>query len=196
MFKFIGGLIGLVVSIFCATALFWAGIAWEHRPAHWPSYTAHLGPFSHTFEFPESLGAQLAAEKTLEAAAAKRSVAIQTAQAQITVAAAKHDTVVQTKIRTITKTIIQEIPSAITPAVDKRYPLPNSLVRVFDASVLGVDLSAVSNPAGQSDDEASAVTDSEAGAVLAGDIGICRGATQELTDLQDWVSAESAASKK
>ncbi len=81
--------IQFIVGVFCATAMFWAGIWYEHRPAHWPEYTWQ-GPLGlhWTFGLPESLAAQrddaraavrtlTASVATLEAAIAKQNAALQ-----------------------------------------------------------------------------------------------------------------------
>lgn len=52
-------------------------------------------------------------------------------------------------------TLIKEIPAHVSPAVDARYPLPVGLVRMWNASALGVDVSSVPLAPGQSDDSPS-----------------------------------------
>jgi hypothetical protein len=50
-----------LIGLFCATALFWVGVAYEHRPKDWPSYTLHCCLVVNVrLGLPESLGAQLA----------------------------------------------------------------------------------------------------------------------------------------
>lgn len=62
--KLIHLLIGLPIAIFGATWLFWAGLWWDAgRPAGWPSYTAQIGPFHHTFKFPDGYGARHRADE-------------------------------------------------------------------------------------------------------------------------------------
>jgi len=65
-----------LVGLFCATALFWVGVAYEHRPKDWPSYTLHCClVVSLRLGLPESLGAQLAdARAALARSAANEAV--------------------------------------------------------------------------------------------------------------------------
>lgn len=58
------GIVKTLVGLVCATALFWVGVAYEHRPKDWPSYTLHCCLVVNVrLGLPESLGAQLADAK-------------------------------------------------------------------------------------------------------------------------------------
>jgi hypothetical protein len=118
-------------------------------------------------------------------------VAVQQGAAN-TVAAA-HDAQVQTDIRWRTRIQIKEVPVYVTAETDRRFPLPVGLVRLHDASALGLDLSAVPDPAGRADGEASAVAASDLGRVVAANYGECRADQARLTELQDWVDAQAKA---
>lgn len=75
------------------------------------------------------------------------------------------------EIRTITQTLIKEIPYAV-PSDPARPSLPVGLVRLHDAAVLG--LPGLSDPAGRADGEASGVTDAAAAPVLIANAETCR----------------------
>ena len=98
----------------------------------------------------------------------------------------------QVQIRTVTRTIVEKVPVYVPAPTDARYPLPNGLVRLHDASALGLDPAALPNPAGGLDDAASTVAASDLATVLAGNYGQCREDQQRLTDLQDWVRQQQA----
>ncbi|MDB5447635.1 MAG: putative signal peptide protein [Phenylobacterium sp.] len=113
------------------------------------------------------------------------------AQGQVSTVAAAKDAEVQTSIRYVTRTLIEKVPAHVSPETDRSFPLPVGLVRVHDAAALGVDVSAVPDPAGRADDQASAVEASDLGRVLAVNYGECRADQARLSALQGWVSAEA-----
>lgn len=192
---------GLVLGIALGGALlFW----WDRRPPHVPSLDLHApAPLSFIgvrLEAPESLAAQaqdaraaLAALQNAELTAAARARAVEATDAAISAAAGAADAAAQARIRTVTRTIIQEIPGVLPPAVDRAFPLPVGFVRVHDAAARGLDLSDVPDPAGRPDDAASGVAASDAAAVIAGNYGACRADAQRLADLQAWDRAVAAA---
>jgi hypothetical protein len=193
--KMIGGLFGLFVSMFCATSLFWLGIAYEHRPAGWPSWTVHVGPFAHTFRLPDSLAAKNKILLVAEAKAAARASAIERTSGQITVQAQAQEARAQTKIQLIHDVQIKEIPTYVTAQTDHDFAIPWGLVRVHDAAAIGVDVSGISLPAGQSDGAASVITPSQFGSLIVDNYGACHADAQQLSDLQAFIRAQSAAFK-
>lgn len=78
-----------------------------------------------------------------------------------------------------------EIPKHVTPEIDRRYPLPVGLVRVHDAAVAGLDVSAVADPLGRPDDAASSVAASDAGQVLNDNYAGCRADQDALRKWQE-----------
>lgn len=101
-------------------------------------------------------------------------------------AVAAADTAAQAKIVTRYKTLLKEVPTYVT----KSTPcIPWSVVRLHDAAVLGVDPSALSLPAGQSDDGCSDVT---AGAFVDTVIGNYRAAQANAQQLNDLIADATA----
>lgn len=194
--KLLHFLIALPLMIFGVTWMFWAGVWWDAgRPAGWPSYTAQLGPFRHTFKFEDGYGAKYRALLARDEAAAKRNHQVAAAQVRVTASADTHDAVAQKAIKAFTAASIERIPVYVTPAIDRTWPLSRGFVRVLDAAALGVDVSAVPLAAGEADDQASPVAPSVAAAVLVANDGECHATAQRLIDLQDWVTDEAVAAR-
>lgn len=186
--------ITFIIGLFSATALFWLGIGFEHRPAGWPNIPVNLGPFHWALHLPDSPFVKLARVETAERVALVQAQQIQAAQAQVSVAAGVTEAKAQVVIRTVHDTQIKEIPVYVTPQTDRSFPMPWGLVRVFNAGALGVEPAAISLPAGQSDDAASPVTASRLGAALTDNDTACHANSEQLDGLQAWVRAERAKS--
>lgn len=186
----IGKLIGGVVGIFGATILFWAGIAFEHRPAGFVSF--HVwGPIG--FTDPGGPAAQLATFKLQELEAGRHNAVVAQAQSQVTQVAGAAQAQAQARLRYVYVTLTKEIPGVVTPAIDRAFPLPVGFLRVHDAAARGLDLSTVRDPAGRPDDVASGVPASAAAAAIAANYGACRQDDEQLAGLQAWLKAEAAA---
>lgn len=96
------------------------------------------------------------------------------------------------RIRTVTHTIVQEVPHVVTVEVDRAYGgLPVGLVRLYNASGRGVLLSSVPDPAGRADDAASGLLPSAFAAVAADNNGAANACREQLSALQDWVRAQA-----
>ena len=191
MLKAVQGLIGLV----CATALFWVGVLYEHRPAGWPNIEAPwsiLG-WRPTLHLPDGPVARLDALLAADRAAAARAVAIQARQSQITVASATHDATAQAAIRVVYRSILQKVPVYVTAQDDRNYPLSWGFVRLHDASALGVGPASISLPAGAADDAASTVKPSALATAIGVNYEACHLNAQQLTDLQDWIRQQQLA---
>lgn len=93
-------------------------------------------------------------------------------------------------VRVVYRTIYREIPNALTPETDARYPLPHGLVRLHDAAALGVP--AVPDPTGLADDQPSPVAASQLAGVIVDNYQSCAATAGRLTDLQAWVSRQVA----
>lgn len=117
------------------------------------------------------------------------------AQADVTTAIDTRSVADQARIRTITQTIVKEVPVYVPAEADLRYALPVGLVRLHDAAAAGLPLS---DAPGQSDDpagflEPSDVAPSRLGTVIAENYGVCRADAARFSDLQDWVRQQQAA---
>lgn len=97
------------------------------------------------------------------------------------------------EIRWRTRTILKEIPIYVTPEADRRFAVPNGLVRLHDAAALGVDPAALPNPTGEPDDAASEVAASAFGSAVADNYGTCNEVIEKYGQLQSWVRQQSAA---
>lgn len=128
--------------------------------------------------------------------AERRVVRAVQAQGAINADAAQAEQAAQDRIVTVTRTITKEVPTYVTPGIDTRYPLPDGLVRVHDAAALGLDLSAVSNPAGQSDDAPSSVHASDLGVAIVANYSACRGDAEQLAQLEAWLVAQQRAASR
>lgn len=101
---------------------------------------------------------------------------------------ARHE-VAAANIRTVTRTLIREVPVYVTAEADARCVVPVGFVRLHDAAASGRPAS-LPDPAGQSHDAPSGLDLSAVGGVVAENYGTCREDAQRLIDLQDWVTAQ------
>lgn len=90
-------------------------------------------------------------------------------------------------IREVIHDIQREAPRYVTPSIDAAYPLPVGFVRLHDAAA-AADLP---DPPGPADAQASAVTASNAAAVIAGNYGTCHAIREQLNALIDRLQAPS-----
>lgn len=115
-------------------------------------------------------------------------------QADVTSQVEARATETQVQIRTVTQTIIKEVPIYVPAEADARFVLPAGLVRVHDAAASGDPLP---EPPGQPDDaawhlEASDVPPSGLATTIAENYGMCRADMARFADLQDWVRQQQA----
>lgn len=123
-----------------------------------------------------------------------RVVERQREQADVTTTVEARATDTQVQIRTVTQTIIKEVPVYVSAETDARFALPVGLVRVHDAAAAGRPLP---EPAGEPDGaagdlEASDVAPSWLAATIAENYGTCRLDQSRLADLQDWIRRQQA----
>lgn len=115
-------------------------------------------------------------------------------QADATSAVEARATETQVQIRTVTQTIIKEVPIYVPAEADARFALPAGLVRVHDAAAAGDPLP---EPPGEPDDaawhlEASDIAPSWLAATIAENYGACLADQARFADLQDWVRQQQA----
>lgn len=118
------------------------------------------------------------------------------AQADVTAAVETKAAEAQVQIRTVTQTIIKEVPVYVPAEADARFALPVGLVRVHDAAAAGVP---ISEPSRQPDDaawalEPSDVPASRLAATIAENYGTCLSDAARFMALQDWVRQQQAVS--
>ncbi len=186
-------LISTIIGLFGATFLFWAGIAFEHRPAGWPNLTVPLGPFHWTIRLPDSPSAQLAVLEAAERAAAARVRSQEAQSATISSTAGQREQGAQVTIRTVYRTIHDEIPTYIDRTAVAACTVPTGYIRLFNAGARGIDPGQVPDPSGRSDESASGVDlDTVASFTLAND-AIALANAEQLSALQDWIRSQAAA---
>lgn len=139
-------------------------------------------------------GADAAEAAKAETREVVRVVERERAQADVTSEVGARAAETQVQIRTVTQTIIKEVPIYVPAEVDDRYSLPAGLVRVHDAAAAGDPLP---EPPGGTDDaawhaEASDIAPSWLAATIAENYGTCLADMARLADLQDWVRRQQA----
>ena len=116
------------------------------------------------------------------------------AQADVTSRIETRAAEAQVQIRTVTRTLIQEVPVYVTPDADDRCIVPVGFVRLHDAAAAG---GAVPEPAGLADDAPSGLELSAVAAGVAENYGdVCRANAQQLSDLQAWVREQQRVSNQ
>lgn len=189
--RLIAGLVGVIGALWLGIAGFAGAEWWEHRPHGEPAWL-HIHVLFWTWSPPDSLQARLDALQAAEAAAGARARALETREAKVTAAIGDQDVVAQAQIRTVYKTLIQEVPVHVDQKAVADCVVPVGFVRLFNAGANGLDVSAVPDPAGRPDDAPSGVgLDTVARVTLGNDAGK-QADDQQLLDLQAWVRAQQA----
>lgn len=182
----VGAFFALAAPALLIAAGWWLAV---DRPA------VAIGPCPFCLRLAAGDGVQLRALEAAETAAGRRAVAVNRQTAQISAAAGAAEAAAQTRIVTVTRTLIREVPSVVTPQIDRDFPLPVGFLRVHDAAARGLDLPDLPDPAGRPDDAASGVAASDAAGAIAANYGACRADDEQLAALQAWLKAELAAGK-
>lgn len=194
--RFIVGLVGIAwMAIAGGYAVYW----FDRRPADVPTLPAfHFLWLTYQPKLPLSLAAQRdAAQGQYKSAVIAAASADKAVAGHIAAISADADTRIkaaQAVIRTRTITLIKEVPSVLTPATDRGFPLPVGLLRIHDAAAQGVALSAIPAPAGLADGSTGPVDASAFATVIASNYGVCLANAGRLSALQAWVSAVRQAS--
>jgi hypothetical protein len=95
------------------------------------------------------------------------------------------------RVRTVTRTIVREVPRYVTREADAHCIVPRGFVRLHDAAAQSV----VPVPAGEPDDAPSGVELSAVAGTVADNYGACHETAERLTGLQAWVRAQEALAK-
>jgi len=142
--------------------------------------------------------ADTAADRIAAAAAQRVAIAsaltLERAQADTTSVVEREAVAEQVRIRTVTETIIKEVPIYVTAEADARFALPVGLVRLHDAAATGRPLSeSAGEPDGAAGNaEASDVPASTLAAMIAENYGVCLADQARFSGLQDWVRRQQA----
>ncbi len=97
----------------------------------------------------------------------------------------------QVQIRTVTETLVKEVPVYVTVEADRQCTVPLGFVRVLDAAAAGRG-TPVPDPAGQPNDAPSGLELSAVAASVTGNYGTYAEVARQLTDLQNWVRTQQA----
>ena len=89
------------------------------------------------------------------------------------------------EVRTVTQTLIREVPRYVTVAADTQCVVPVGFVRLHDAAAAGV-LPQPADPAGEPADTPSGVALSAVGSTVAENYGSCREDREALKGWQAW----------
>lgn len=191
------GIIGTLLAaalILSGPYLYWYDRTPTAQPLlHWNWWFVHLN-------WPDNPSARLGA---LQAALARRlrddAAATAAAKGVYTAAikgwatlgraeSAKLATALQ-NVRVVHDQAAAEIHNYVTPEIDRRYPLPWSLVRLHDAFALGFatpEAAGITLPAGQGDGDPSPFKDSDLAAVLNDNYAANKSCRVALKSWQDW----------
>tara|TARA_R110002124_G_scaffold173690_4_gene341314 strand:- start:8540 stop:9100 length:561 start_codon:yes stop_codon:yes gene_type:complete len=135
--------------------------------------------------------AAIEAAHQAQLAAVAKALRIERAQADTSDRIAAEAAEAQTQIRTVTRTLIKEVPVYVTPDDDRRCVVPVGFVRIHDAAAAGIR--PLPDPAGRPDDAPSGLALSAvAGTVVENYAGTCAANARQLSDLQAWVRAQAA----
>lgn len=187
--KLLGGVVALI-------GVFWLALA-GGGAVYWWATRAPLGwgqvhVLWWHFGLPDSPGAKLAAMQDVARKAQAHQVKVVELRGKVSADADKRERAAQERIRTVYRTITKEVPTYVTPEIDRTYPLPVGLVRLHDAAARGVDVSAVPDPAGLADDARATATASDLAGAIVGNYGACRADIEQLTALQAWARGQAA----
>jgi len=106
------------------------------------------------------------------------------AQADVTSRIETQAAEAQVRIRTVTQTLIREVPVYVTPDADDRCIVPVGFVRLHDAAAAGRP---VPEPSGLADDAPSGLALSAAAVGIVDNYGDAHANAQQLIALQAWV---------
>jgi hypothetical protein len=115
----------------------------------------------------------------------------QAARDKITLTTAVAEAEAQKQIITRTVTLIQKVPTYVSPETDSRICVPYGVVRLLDAATLQTSPDAFPLPTGQSDESCSPVEASAlAKGVIENYLNVCEANSEQLTQLQFWVKEQ------
>jgi hypothetical protein len=196
---FLLGLIRIIPATISAFALFFIGAGavwfWDRRETQVPSFHYKLLFWKVGWTAPKSLAQQLAEMKALQAKADRQARTIQTNQQSASAAISERQVVVQERIRWRVKETTREVPIYLSADADRRYPMPNGLVRLHDAAARGVAPDAIPYAPGEPNDAPSGIAASDFGRTVVGNYeAVCRANAEQLAGLQEWIAAMQAAS--
>ena len=125
-----------------------------------------------------------------QAKAAAHALEVVQRQAGLTQTVAVRQQAAQDRVRTITRTLIREVPVYVTPKADAGCVVPDGFRVLHDAAAAGVPTAA--EPAGESADAPSGLALSAVADTVTANYGICHATAERLRGWQDWWAGVSA----
>ena len=184
-----------IIGVFCTTALFWAGMLFEHRPAGWPNLNVPLPFGAHwTFQLPDGPYVKLTVLQAREAQAGRQVVALQARQLAIATRANAAQAAVQLRIQTVTKTLIKEVPVYVDRQAVAACTVNTGFVRLYNAAVVGESLpGGDANTASGANDAPSGVGLDTVARVSITNLGKAHSAIEQVRGWQTWYQSEYQA---
>jgi hypothetical protein len=179
------GSMRFVVAFVVATALFWAGLLFEHRPHGWPNLKV---AFFH-LSLPDGPWARLDAIAKAGRVAEAHTKAVTAQQAVVSHDAGVAEAKAQETIRYVTRDAKEKVQTYVPPAADAACTVPLGFVRLHDASARGV--SPVPLAPGESYDAPSGLKLSAVVTTIIDNYGAAQANSEQLSALQAWVRAEA-----
>jgi len=142
----------------------------------------------HHHGYTSGIKREKAAQEAREAVARKRVAKVEAKSAEISTKTGEKLAAKKVEIRTITQTLIKEVPYAV-PQDPTRGSWPIGLVRLHDAAVLGMP--GLSDPAGRADAAPSGVTDAVAAPVLIANAEACRINAETVIAWRRWADDQA-----
>lgn len=134
-----------------------------------------------------------AAEATAEAQAQTQARTIEQKDAAVAQANGQAEAAAQAALAARAQVITKEVTHYVTVAQDAHGCVTWGMLRLHDASALGVDPATLLPPAGQSDDACSPVKPSVFSAAIAGNYAVALANAQQLNDLEADIRSRVAA---
>jgi len=127
-------------------------------------------------------------ERAAVADAAVAVVKTTDAQSAVTESVGASTAVAETKVVTVTKTILKKVPVYVTKEADAHCIIPVGFVRLHDAAANGVP--SLPDTSGKPDDAASGVELSDIASTVADNYGTYNEVKAQLEGLQSWVKQQ------
>jgi hypothetical protein len=197
MTKLIGAVVGSVLTllIVCAGPLVWW---WDRAPKGVPGFDCcwiiHLHHTSLKALDAEDR-ARVQAWEEAEQKAELHAREVEAKAETINTDLQNQLTTALSRTRTITKTLIKEVPNYVTVKADAGCVVPLGFMQLHDAAAAGVDVSGLPGGTSGAVNAASGVKLSSVAATVVGNYGTCNATRQQVIGWQSWYAKQSSAFK-
>lgn len=199
----VNSLIGVVFALAGPGAIFYAGTAWENRPANWPNVAVGkcpaprlpiIGALPVCFHlgFGSGPGARLAAVLAANKAQATRVQTVIIHEAAITQAVNTSVVAARASDERAGHDLDRYITQVLGDGRQAGFSLTVGFGRLHDAAARGADVSAVPDPAGRPDDAPAAISAEDAAAAVKANLGLCRRWGEDDAAWSSWYDQASA----